>query len=271
VAAATTLDSAHGRLYTGTLKSAESFAAYVFAGSAGDVALICEGATPDVVADCAQVVSDSRIGGTVLPAEPDAAVAAALRKAMSPLAKARGAVGSDMASSDLTTRAAGAASVAGADRIASKAILKIKAGPRRAQALQNLATALTAEAGQLDRLESAIHSRDRTAYRKARSGVRKAEATMKRSLGSLKVAGYGTKSARLPALSLNPLIASSVPPAKKAPSSSGGNTTSSTVTPRSQSGGGGTGSSGTSGTRSTPRKNSGGNTIPVTPGHYDGP
>jgi predicted Ser/Thr protein kinase len=274
-ASATTLDSAHGRLYTGTLKSGESFAAYVFAGSAGDVALMCEGATPDVVAGCAQVVNDSRIGGTVLPAEPDATVAAALRKAMSPLAKARGAVGSDMASSDLTTRAGGAASVAGADRVASKEIVKIKAGPRRAQALQNLATALTAEAGQLDRLGNAIHSRDRTAYRNARSGVRKAEASMKRSLSSLKVAGYGTQSARLPALSLNPLIASSVPPAKKAPSSSGGSTTgsssSSTSTPSYQSGGGGTGSSGTSGTRSTPRKNSGGNTIPVTPGHYDGP
>jgi hypothetical protein len=94
---------------------------------------------------------------------------------------------------------------------------------------------------------------------------------MKRSLTALKVAGYGTKSAPLPPLSLTPRIASSLPRAKKAPSSSGGSTTSSgssstsTVTPSYQPSG-----SGSSGTRSTPPKKSGGDTIPGTNGHYSG-
>ena len=223
---ATTLDSAPGRLYSGALKSGERFAAYVFAGSAGDVALICEGPTSAAVAGCSQVVSDSRISEKILPAEPDATVAAALRKGLSPLEKTRAAVGSALASSDLATRAAGAARLAAADRAASKATLKINAEPRRAKALQGLAAAIVAEAGALDGLGSAIHGRDHTAYRSARAGVRKAEASMKHSLAALKVAGYGTKSAPLPALSLSPRIARSLPRAKKVPSGSGGNSSS---------------------------------------------
>ena len=65
---ATTLDSAPGRLYSGALKSGGRFAAYVFAGSAGDVALICEGPTSAAVAGCSQVVSASRISEKILPA-----------------------------------------------------------------------------------------------------------------------------------------------------------------------------------------------------------
>jgi len=273
-ATATTLDSAHGRLYSGAFKSGGRFAAYVFAGSAGDVALICEGATPAAVAGCAQVVSDSRVGGRVLPAEPDAGVTAAIGKALSPLAKERAAVGSALASSDLGIRAGGAARVATADRAASKAILKIDAGPRRTKTLRSLATSMAAEAGRLDALGSAIHSRDRTAYRNARAGVRKAEASMKHSLAALRFAGYGTKSAPLPALNLTPRIGSSLPRAKKTPSSSAGNTTSSSSTsavpPSYQPSGGGTSSGGSSGTRSTPPKNSGGNDLRVNPGHYSG-
>jgi predicted Ser/Thr protein kinase len=217
-------------------------------------------------------VSDSRVAGKALSAEPDATVAAALRNALSQLAKARGAVGSALASSDLGTRARGAAKVASADRAASTAILKIKAGPRRPKALHDLAAAMATEAGRLDALGSAIHSRDRTAYRNARAGARRAEASMQRSLTALKVAGYGTKSAPLPPLSLNPGIASSLPRAKKVvPSSSGGSTASSgsgsssrsTTPPSYRSSGGGT-------TRSTPPKKSGGDTIPGTNGHYSG-
>ena len=220
----------------------------MFAGSAGDIALICEGPTAAAVAGCARVVSDSRLSEKVLRAEPDATVAAALRKGLSPLEKTRAAVGSAMASSDLATRAAGAARLATADRAASKAILRIKAGPRRAKALQGLAAAIAAEASALDGLGSAIHGRDHTAYRSARAGVRKAEASMKHPLAALKVAGYGTKSAPLPALSLSPRIASSLPRAKKVSASSGGNTASSssgsTAVPSHQTGGGGTSGSG---------------------------
>jgi hypothetical protein len=273
-ATATTLDSAHGRLYTGTFKSGGRFAAYVFAAAAGDVALICEGATPDTVAACADVIGDSRVGGRVLPAEPDSVVTASLRRALSPLAKTRDAAGSALASSDLTTRAGGAAKIAGADHAAAMAIRKIDAGPRRTAVLKNLATATAAEASGLDALGSAIHRRDRAAYRRARAGVRKAEASMKDSLAALKRAGYGSKGASLPVLSLTPQIASSLPRAKKAvPSSSGASTTSSgsssSSTPSYRYGGGGTGT-GSGGNSSTPRTNSGGNTIPVTPGHYDG-
>ena len=214
---ATTLDSAPGRRYSGALTSGGRFAAYVFAGSAGDIALICEGPTASAVAGCAQVVSDSRISAKILPAEPNATVAAGLRKALSPLGKTRAAVGSALASSDLATRAGGAARLATADRAASKATLKIKAGPRRANALQGLAAGIAAEAGALDRLGSAINGRDHSAYRSARAGVRKAEASIKHSLATLKVAGYGTTSAPLPALSLSPRIASSVPRARRSP------------------------------------------------------
>jgi serine/threonine protein kinase len=217
-ASAVSLDSAHGRLYSGELRSGGRFAAYVFAARAGDVALICEAGTPGALAGCARVVSDSRVGGKVLAAEPDAAVAARLWTALAPLPKARG---TGLTSRSLTNRANAAASLAAADRGASRAILKVKAGPRRAKALRDVATAMTAQAVQLDRLGSAIRSRDPVAYRAARSGVKKDDASIKHSLAALEVAGYGTKSAPLPALGSSLRIAGSVPRAKRTVVSSG--------------------------------------------------
>ena len=126
-------------------------------------------------------------------------------------------MGSALASSDLATRAAGAARLAAADRAASKATLKIKAEPRRAKALQGLAAAIAAEAGALDGLGSAIHGRDHTAYRSARAGVRKAEASMKHSLAALKVAGYGTKKRTAPGAQPEPADRVVDPPGEEGP------------------------------------------------------
>jgi hypothetical protein len=244
---AAALDSAHGRLYSGELRSGVLFAAYVFAARDGDVALICEAGTSAALAGCARVVSDSRVGGKVLAAEPDAAVAARLRTALVPLRKNRG---TGLASRSLTNRANAAASLAAADRGASKAILKVNAGPRRAKALRDVAMAMTAESVQLDRLGSAIRNRDPVAYRAARSGLKKADASIKHALAALEVAGYGTKSA----LGSSLRIAGSVPRARKAvvSSDSGGSRPASrsntvtrapaTVTHATPTGGGGGGS-----------------------------
>jgi Protein kinase domain len=229
-ASAARLDSAHGRLYSGELRSGPRFAAYVFASRAGDIALICEAPTPGALAGCDRVVSDSSVGGKILAAEPDAAVAAGLRTALGPLPKARG---TGLASRSLTNRANAAASLAAADRRASKAILKVKPGPRRASALRDVATAMTAQAVQLDRLGSAILSRDPVAYSAARSSVKKADASIEHSLAALAVAGYGTRSAPLPTLGSSLRIAGSVPRPKQTVVSagSGGSTQTPTPTP----------------------------------------
>lgn len=162
--------------------------------SKGWVAIACEGPGADDPAICPAVASTLVLdGATGVPLGPDKGVAAQIDAVLTRLSAARTAARTGLKAKSAAARATAATIAADAHKQAARKLRSLDLRPQERPLVVAVATALSAEQHDLERLAKAAKHRDVARYDAARATIRRSERRVSAALRGLRAIGYGVR------------------------------------------------------------------------------
>jgi uncharacterized membrane protein YgcG len=195
--------------------------AFIIPTTSRDLAILCTSTSTAAARSCASLATAAALSGAQLLAPgPDAALAGALARSVTPAATARRNL-KGLQAGKLTDRAAPARAMSKADDAAATSLVQQSVPVRYQPAVSSLASALRAEAAALGALGSAAQHNDRKGYAGAAKDVTGASQKLAAAAGALRADGMALPALGTLAVPRLPAPPKPSPPPASSPSSSG--------------------------------------------------